>query len=114
MRNTYLQVRQALSEFRPQQLGRSFRGERRAYRGSVVPLRSRRCNRTVLPLPTLQRAGSAQAQLAGTVGNRMPCGCGERLAIPCSDVAIRINVFDRRSQSLTRGAAAVSPGHELA
>lgn len=79
-----------------------------------MPLRSRRCNRTVLPLPTLQRAGSAQAQLAGTVGNRMPYGYRERLAIPCSDVAIRINIFDRRSQSLTRGAAAVLPDHELA
>jgi hypothetical protein len=79
-----------------------------------VLLRSRRRYRTVLSLPTLQRAGSARAELAGTVEDRMSRKCWERLAVPRLDVASRTGVFDRCSQSSTRGAAAVPPDHELA
>jgi hypothetical protein len=47
-----------------------------------VPLRSRRRNCTVLSLPVLQRTGSARAQLAGTVGDRMLRDGWECLAVP--------------------------------
>ena len=82
MRNTYLQVPQALSGYRPQQLWWVFRGGRWAYGGRVVPLRSRRRNCTVLSLPMLQRAGSARAQPAGTVGDRISRDGRECLAVP--------------------------------